>query len=385
MKPVKLALLGSTGSIGRQTLQVISSFSDGFEVVLMTSNQNVELFLQQISVYKPSWVFLHDTKANQILKQSLEQKEVKVLDTENELYQLIEELPLDVVVLAYVGIHGLEPAVSVVKSGKRLALANKEVLVSGGHIIMQLAKQTGATIVPIDSEHSAILQCLLGEKIHFVEKIFITASGGPFWGKKRNELIDVTLNEALSHPTWRMGDKITIDSATLMNKGFEVIEAYWLFGLDPSRIEVIIHPQSIIHSMVQFVDGSMKAQMSVPDMRIPILYALTYPNRLYASFLHQNVVDFPELQFFKPDVEVFKHLKFAYEALKAGPSACCVLNAANDYAVSLFLQNQIAFLDMQVMVEKCLEKLSNHNTSSIEEIIDLHRLTIAYCQTLKNI
>lgn len=384
MKTNKLAVLGSTGSIGRQTLDIVTSLPDNFEVLLMSANQNLELFLHQIELVRPSWVFLHDSKANQALKQKLNHKEIRVINSEQELYFLIEELPLDVVVLAYVGIHGLEPASRTVKSGKRLALANKEVLVSAGEIITAMAIKAKASIIPIDSEHSAILQCLLGERIDFVEKLILTASGGPFYGRKREELAEVTLHEALCHPTWKMGNKITIDSATLMNKGFELIEAHWLFGLPHSKIEVIIHPQSIIHSMVHFIDGSIKAQMSFPDMRIPILYALTYPERMHAPFLHQDVWAYPNLQFLKPDMEVFRHLKYAYEALQAGTSACCALNAANDYAVSLFLKNQIAFLDMQYLVEKSLEKFSSEKVTTIEEVVDLHKRTIAFCQTLKH-
>lgn len=378
----KIAILGSTGSIGQQTLEVLSMFPELFQVELLTAHQNVDLFLHQMQRFRPTWAFLHHEQSNLLLMQQMHQSQTRVLADENDLFHLLEEEPFDVVVLAYVGIHGLKPAYHVIKRGKKLALANKEVLVAGGEFIMRLVKQTGATILPIDSEHSAIFQCLAGEQVSSVHKLIITASGGPFLGKSREDLVHVTLNDALAHPTWKMGNKITIDSATLMNKGFEVIEAHWLFDIPPQQIEVVIHPQSIIHSMVQFVDGSFKAQLSLPDMRIPILYALSYPDRFKAPLLQQNVSDFPPLQFLKPDLDVFLHLKLAYEALKIGSAACCVLNAANDYAVSLFLENKISFLDMQKMVVKAFEKLSHLQISSLDEVMELYQQTVHYCRSL---
>jgi len=379
----KIAILGSTGSIGRQTLEVVSMFPDVFEVELLTANQSLDLFLRQVEVVQPKWAFLHDEKSNEILKQQITNSSIQVLNSDKELFTLLEEAQLDVVVLAYVGIYGLLPAYHVVKSGKKLALANKEVLVSGGEFIVSTAQKTEARILPIDSEHSAIFQCLIGEDRAFIHKLIITASGGPFWGKKREALAEVSLEEALSHPTWKMGNKITIDSATMMNKGFEVIEAHWLFGIPAKQIDVLVHPQSIVHSIVQFIDGSFKAQLSFPDMRIPILYALSYPERFYAPALQQNIYDLPKLEFAHPDMDVFLHLKMAYQALEKGTAACCVLNAANDYAVSLFLEKKIRFLEMQSIVEKALEKLGDRKVGGIEEILDLYEQTVIFCKSLK--
>lgn len=349
--------MGSTGSIGQQTLDVIAANPEAFEVEVLTAQNNAAILIEQARRFKPNAVVIANDTHYAEVKAGLANEDIKVYAGENALASVVQMEEIDIVVTALVGYSGLRPTIKAIEAGKSIALANKETLVVAGGLITRLAREKGVNIYPVDSEHSAIFQCLVGEFHNKIEKIILTASGGPFRGRKREDLQHVTRAEALKHPNWSMGAKITIDSATLMNKGLEVIEAKWLFGLEAKQVEVIVHPQSIIHSMVQFEDGSIKAQMGLPDMRLPIQFAMTYPDRLPSSFPRFDFMQYPSLTFEKPDTETFRNLALAYEALHRGGNMPCVLNAANEVVVAEFLQNNMGFLEMSDIVEQCLAKM----------------------------
>jgi 1-deoxy-D-xylulose-5-phosphate reductoisomerase len=374
-QPKKIAILGSTGSIGRQTLEVIASQPGHFEVEVITANDNVDLLIEQARKFHPNVAVISNESHYGKLKDGLADLPVKVYAGEKALCSVIEMESVDMVVAALVGYSGLKPVVKALEAGKPLALANKETLVVAGEMITALAREKGVNIYPIDSEHSAIFQCLVGEFHNPVEKVILTASGGPFRGMGRKELKTVTKAQALKHPNWSMGAKVTIDSATLMNKGLEVIEAKWLFGLSPAQVEVVIHPQSIVHSLVQFQDGSIKAQLGLPDMRLPIQFALSYPERLKTDFERLDFTNYPALTFEKPDTETFRNLALAFEALRRGGNMPCVLNAANEVAVEQFLKEKIGFLEMPDLVEHCLGKMHYIAKPVLEDYVNTDRET----------
>lgn len=364
-----IAILGSTGSIGTQALEVISEHSDFFEVVVLTANSNSDLLIQQAIKYKPNTVVITDEEKFHEVNDALFSHGVKVYAGRDALAQVVEMDVIDMVLTALVGYAGLQPTINAIKAKKHIALANKETLVVAGALITKLAKEYGVNILPVDSEHSALFQCLVGEAYNPIEKIYLTASGGPFRGMSRKQLANVSKSQALRHPNWDMGAKITIDSASLMNKGLEVIEAKWLFGLDSKQIDVIVHPQSIIHSVVQFEDGSMKAQMGLPDMKLPIQYAMAFPQRLKSSFTRFNFIDYPDLSFERPDMHAFQNLALAYEAMRKGGNSPCVLNAANEVVVDAFLKENIGFLEMSDVVATCMEKATFVTNPSYEDYV----------------
>ena len=353
----KIALLGSTGSIGQQSLEVIENNPDLFSVEVLTANNNAELLIAQAIKFMPNVVIISNESKYNRVKEALESYPIKIYAGCDAIAQVVEMGSIDTVVTAMVGYSGLLPTVRAVKAGKQIALANKETLVVAGDLITHLAIENKVEILPIDSEHSAIFQCLVGEAEESVEKIILTCSGGPFHGRSSEELAKVTVKEALKHPNWEMGAKITIDSATLMNKGFEVIEAKWLFGLKPNQIKVVVHKQSIIHSMVQFCDGSIKAQLGLPDMRLPIQFALGYPIRIKNSLPRFNFADCCTFTFTTPDTKKFRNLALAYEALEKGGNLACVLNAANEVTVKAFLNEKIAFTDIASINEQIMQKV----------------------------
>lgn len=362
-------ILGSTGSIGVNTLNVIRNFPDRFNVSALTVNSNTKLLLDQIEEFEPDLVVVKEKNAAEKVKNQLPAN-CKLLVGNDGLINAASEVEYDIFVGAMVGYAGLAPTIEAIKRGKRIALANKETLVVAGEVVNIYCKEFGAEIIPVDSEHSAIYQCLVGENIDEVEKLIITASGGPFLNKDKSFFEMATVNEALNHPNWKMGNKVTIDSATMMNKGLEVIEAHWLFGLSTEKIDVVVHPQSIIHSMVQFRDGSIKAQMGLPDMKLPIQYALTYPERFQNDFERTNIPAIGTLDFYEPDFEKFECLKLAFDALEAGGTAPCVLNAANEIAVEKFLNREIKFSRIPVLIEKALEKIENHQMLNLDTIFE---------------
>lgn len=347
----KIVILGSTGSIGTQTIDVIASNPDKFELYGITAHSNSELLISQARKYKPNFVIVTKDECYPIVKEALSNEDIKVYAGIDSVCDLVSMPSVDIVVTAMVGYAGLKPTISAVKAGKTIALANKETLVVAGELIKDLALKHHAPILPVDSEHSAIFQCLAGEITNPIEKIILTASGGPFRKHSLEELKHVTKADALKHPNWDMGAKITIDSASMMNKGFEVIEAKWLFDLNIDQIDVLVHPQSIVHSMVQFKDGSVKAQLGLPDMRLPIAYALSYPNRLENNYERLDFLKFNQLNFEKPDIERFRNLGFAFQAMKQGGNMPCILNAANEIAVYGFLNDKISFLGMSDLIE----------------------------------
>ncbi len=364
-----IAILGSTGSIGTQALEVIQEHPDQFCVEVLTAHSNSALLIQQSLKFNPNAVVISDESKYAEVKEALASTDIKVYAGKQALEQIVEMDSIDIVLTALVGAAGLPPTVKAILAKKNIALANKETLVVAGEIITQLARENGVNIYPVDSEHSAIFQCLAGEWHNPIEKIILTASGGPFRQKPAEELAEVTKAQALKHPNWTMGAKITIDSATLMNKGLEVIEAKWLFNLKPSQIDVVVHPQSIIHSLVQFEDGSMKAQLGLPDMKLPILYAMAYPHRVKTDWPRFNFMDYPQFTFEKPRIEVFRCLGLAFEALEQGGNAPCILNAANEIAVARFLNDEIKFLQIAETVEKTLQQASFIAKPSLEELI----------------
>lgn len=352
-----IAIFGSTGSIGRQALQVVEVHPEQFEVAVLTAQSNADLLIEQAIRFRPRVVVIADESKYRQVKEALSARPVKVLAGSKALNEVAEWEEIDLMLAAIVGFAGLGPSLAAIEKGIPVALANKETLVVAGDIVMRAAQKKNVPIIPVDSEHSAIFQCLVGEKSKKIEKIILTASGGPFLGKKTNFLINVKKDHALQHPNWNMGAKITIDSATLMNKGLEMIEAKWLFDLKAEQIEVIVHPQSIIHSMVQFEDGSLKAQMGLPDMKLPIQYALGYPDRLSNQFPRFLFKNYPSLTFEPPDIKTFRNLAIAMEVLRKGGNAPCVMNAANEEVVGAFLKNKLGFLEMTEVIEKCLEKI----------------------------
>jgi len=371
----RIAILGSTGSIGRQTLEVIQSHSEEFDVEVLTAQNNAALLIEQAKKFKPNAVVIGNDDHYEAVKAGLKGEDVKVFAGENSLSSVVQMDSVDLVVAALVGYSGLKSTIKAIEAGKTLALANKETLVVAGDLITRIAREKGVNILPVDSEHSAIFQCIVGEFHNRIEKVILTASGGPFRGKKTSELKAVTRAQAMKHPNWDMGAKVTIDSATLMNKGLEVIEAKWLFGLRPQQVEVIVHPQSIIHSFVQFEDGSMKAQLGLPDMRLPIQFALGYPRRLKSDFPRFDFAKYPSLTFEKPDTETFRNLALAFAALDRGGNMPCVLNAANEVAVAEFLKDRVGFLEMSDIVEQCLMKSDYIREPRLEDYVETDKLT----------
>ena len=352
----KITILGSTGSIGSQALQVIEMHPEELELQVIIANNNVDLLIRQAQKYHPRYVVIGNEKKYDQLASALNQLPIDLYAGKDSINQIVGHEAIDMVLTAVVGFSGLIPTVRALEAGKDIALANKETLVVAGEYITWLAEQKKVKIIPVDSEHSAIYQCLVGESIDWIEKIYLTASGGPFRERTIESLQKVTMKEALKHPNWTMGKKITIDSASMMNKGLEAIEAKWLFDLEPEQIDVIVHPQSVIHSIVQFIDGSMKAQMGIPDMKMPIQYALGYPARLKSTIQRFNFLDYPDLTFEKADTKKFRNLALSFEAMRTGGNMPCVLNAANEVAVEAFLEGEIGFLDMQDVIEKTLQK-----------------------------
>jgi len=365
-----IAILGSTGSIGTQALEVIDSQLDQFSVEVLTAGSNADLLIAQALKFKPNAVVIGDESKYSAVSDALWDEGIKVFAGAEALEQVVEMESVDVALTALVGFAGLKPTMKAIAAGKQIALANKETLVVAGELVTKAAREAGVNIYPVDSEHSAIFQCLAGEFHNPIEKIYLTASGGPFRGKKRSDLADVTKAQALKHPNWEMGAKITIDSATLMNKGLEVIEAKWLFALQPEQIDVIVHPQSIIHSIVQFTDGSMKAQMGLPDMKLPIQYALAYPNRLSSNFPRFNFLDYPSLTFEQPDMETFGNLGLAFKAMQRGGNMPCIMNAANEIAVAAFLNDKIKFLQIHEVIEQTMENAAFIEHPSLEQYIE---------------
>ena len=380
----KIAILGSTGSIGTQTLDVISNHTDKFSVELLTANSNIDLLIKQTIKFKPKTIIIINEKYFKRLKKSLQNINVNILFGENSLNKFYNYANIDMVVTALVGKSGLIPTINAIKNKIDIALANKETLVIAGNIINSLAKKKSVKIYPIDSEHSAIFQCLIGESEKSIEKIILTASGGPFRGKTISELKTMTKKNALKHPNWKMGDKITIDSSTLMNKGLELIEAKWLFNINIDNIEVVVHPESIIHSMVQFIDGSIKAQLGEPDMKIPIQYALSYPERISNNFPRYEFDLKKSLNFEKPCFETFNNLKLAIEAAKSEGNSPCILNASNEIVVDAFLKEEIAFLDMTKFIEESLNKISYIANPTLEELIETDLKTRNFTNKLIN-
>ena len=377
-----IALLGSTGSIGQQTLEIVEKNPNLFSIEVLTANNNVELLIEQAIQFHPDVVVINNVEKYERVKEALANYPIKIYAGSDALAQVVEMGSIDTVVTAMVGFSGLVPTIRAVKAGKQIALANKETLVVAGDLITRLSIENSVEILPIDSEHSAIFQCLVGEADNSVEKIILTCSGGPFYGKTSRELSDVTVGEALKHPNWDMGAKITIDSATLMNKGFEVIEAKWLFGLKPGQIEVVIHPQSIIHSMVQFCDGSIKAQLGLPDMRIPIQFALGYPIRIPNLLPRFNFSDCPTFTFSTPDTKKFRNLALAFEALDKGGNLACSLNAANEVSVKAFLNEKISFLDIARINEQVMEKVSFVSRPELVDYIDSDKTARIYAEEM---
>jgi 1-deoxy-D-xylulose-5-phosphate reductoisomerase len=367
MKKKNIAILGSTGSIGTQAIEVIKANPEFFCCEVLVANSNADLLIAQaIDVLPNAVVIADDTKYLQV-KEALASYDVKVFAGAKSVEQIVEMESIDVVLAAMVGFAGLPSTIHAIKHKKPIALANKETLVVAGELITKLAMENGVNIYPVDSEHSAIFQCLVGEFDNAIEKIYLTASGGPFRGKTRNDLLNITKHQALKHPNWSMGAKITIDSATLMNKGLEVIEAKWLFNVKPSQIEVVVHPQSIIHSMVQFTDGSIKAQLGLPDMKLPIHYAFSYPERIATPFERFDFTKYPAFTFEKPDTETFANLALAFKAIDMGGVMPCILNAANEISVDAFLKEKISFLQMSEVVEKTMHKINNKVKPSLED------------------
>ena len=367
---IGIAILGSTGSIGTQALEVIENHPDYFDLQVLTAGKNADLLIEQAKKYQPNTVVIGDEDSYKKVKDALWGENIHVYCGEEALCQVVEATNVHTVLTALVGYAGLKPTIHAIEAGKTIALANKETLVVAGEFITKLAREKGVNIYPVDSEHSAIFQCLVGEFHNPIEKIYLTASGGPFRGFSISDLQKVTLEQALKHPNWSMGAKITIDSASLMNKGLEVIEAKWLFNLKPEQIDVIVHPQSIVHSLIQFQDGSMKAQMGLPDMKLPIQYALSYPNRLPTNFPRFNFMDYPNLTFEAPNREVFKNLDLAYRVMDELGTSACALNAANEIAVDAFLNKKISFLEIGELNETVVNETKNILNPSYQDYVN---------------
>jgi 1-deoxy-D-xylulose-5-phosphate reductoisomerase len=379
----KVLILGSTGSIGVNTLEVIKEFPNLFKAEHLTTNTNIDLLEEQINKFHPSSVAVVDKEKAKALRNRIDAN-CTVLDGKEGLLDLTKNGGYDILISALVGFAGLAPTIEAIKRKKRIGLANKETLVAAGEIVINLIKENEAELIPVDSEHSAIFQCLTGENLNEIEKLILTASGGPFLKTDIVEFENITVEQALNHPNWNMGNKISIDSATMMNKGLEIIEAHWLFGLEKDRIQVVVHPQSVVHSMVEFIDGSIKAQLSMPDMKLPIQYALSYPNRLRSNFVNTDFPKLERLTFIEPDLNKFKCLKLAYDALEQGGTASCILNAANEVAVDNFLSKKIRFTQIPNVIEESLNKLENHISPDIETIFECDLLTRESAQNFIN-
>lgn len=375
MQKRNIAILGSTGSIGTQALEVIQANPTIFEVEVLTAQSNAQLLIEQAIAFRPNCVVIGNESLYSQVFDALDPHGIKVYAGANALESVVQMEAIDMVLTSMVGYAGLLPTIKAIEAGKHIALANKETLVVAGELITALAQQKGVNIYPVDSEHSAIFQCLVGEFHNPIEKIILTASGGPFRGKKREELIHVTKAQALKHPNWVMGAKITIDSASLMNKGLEVIEAKWLFNLKASQIDVVVHPQSIIHSLVQFEDGSIKAQMGLPDMKLPIQFALGFPNRLKSDFPRFDFINYPNLTFEQPDKKTFRNLQLAFDAMAQGGNMPCILNAANEIAVAAFLDDKIGFLQMSDLIETCMAKVPFIKHPTLDDYIQTDAAT----------
>lgn len=371
----KIAILGSTGSIGTQALEIARANKDKIEIEVLTANSNAELLISQAKEFNPSHVVIADEIKYQIVKDALADFDIKVFAGSQSIADVMDITSADTVLTAMVGYSGLQPTIKAIQNKKRIALANKETLVVAGELITKLCEENHVEIIPVDSEHSAIFQCLVGENLNAIDKVILTASGGPFKGKKREELLEITKLQALKHPNWNMGAKITIDSATLMNKGFEVIEAKWLFGLKPEQIDVVVHPQSIIHSMIEFNDGSIKAQMGLPDMKLPIHYAFFFPERIKTDFKRLSFSEVNSLTFEKPDMETFRNLTLAYEAMHKGGNLACILNAANEIAVDAFLKDKIKFLQIAELNEKCMNTISFIQKPTLDDYVQTDKET----------
>lgn len=378
----KIALLGSTGSIGTQTLDIIAEYPDLFSVEVLIAGSNIDLLIQQALKFKPKYAIIANDSLYSQLSNALAPLGINVAAGKKAICEAMALDSIDVVVTAAVGYSGLEPTISAIKAGKRIALANKETLVVAGELVTSLLKDSASTIIPVDSEHSAIHQCLVGEDAKSIKKLIITASGGPFRNKTLTELKHVTVADALKHPNWSMGAKITIDSATMLNKAFEIIEARWLFGIEAEKIEAVVHPQSIIHSMVEFVDNSVKAQLGLPDMHLPIRYALGDATRLKTTAPALTLADYATLTFEKPDTEKFPCLNLAYEALKSKGNTACIINAANEIAVAAFLKQQISFLDIYKIIEKSIANISFINSPTFEDYVNTNTETRAYAESI---
>lgn len=379
-----IAILGSTGSIGTQTLQVIEANPDRFCAEVLTANRNADLLIEQARKFKPGIVVIADEEKYSYVQEALSLEDVKVYAGADAIAQVVATASVEVVVTAMVGYSGLIPTVNAIRAGKTVALANKETLVVAGDLINRLVEEYKVAILPVDSEHSAIFQCLVGESRNPAEKLILTASGGPFRGRDTAFLEKVTAADALKHPNWNMGAKVTIDSASMMNKGFEMIEAKWLFGMKPEQIEVVVHPQSIIHSMVQFADGSIKAQLGVPDMRLPIQYALTYPERAKSSFGRVDFSVTRELTFEEPDRKTFRNLQLAYEAVAQGGNMPCILNAANEVAVEAFLQGKLAFTAMPDLIGETMQQVAFVGRPSMDDFIETDRVSREFARNYLN-
>jgi len=379
----RVGILGSTGSIGTQALEVIENHSEKFEVEFITANNNTKLLIEQAKKFQPNVVVIANEEKYDEVFEALQDEPLKVYTGAEALNQVVEMDSVDVVLTAMVGFSGLIPTINAIKSKKNIALANKETLVVAGDLIKKLVTENNVNIYPVDSEHSAIFQCLTGEFSNPVEKIYLTASGGPFRTFTEEQLANVTKAQALKHPNWEMGAKITIDSATLMNKGLEAIEAKWLFDLQPEQIDIIIHPQSIIHSIAQFEDGSMKAQMGLPDMKLPILYAMAYPNRYKTNFERFNFLNYPSFTFEQPDFKRFPSLGLAFEAMRKGGNMPCILNAANEIAVSLFLDEKIGFMDIPKLVEAAMNKIDFIANPDLEDYKATDKITREFVKNIK--
>lgn len=377
-----ISILGSTGSVGTQALEVVQANPGLYKVLALSAQCNASLLISQALTFAPELVVIGDESQYLTVKTALAGTTIRVLAGEAALCEAAALAGVDVVLTAVVGSAGLKPTIAAIEAGKDIALANKETLVVAGDLITSLAKKHGVKIIPVDSEHSAIFQCLVGEENEALEKIYLTASGGPFRGKDREFLANVTKIEALKHPNWVMGAKITIDSASLMNKGLEVIEAKWLFDLEADQIDVIVHPQSIVHSIAQFKDGSMKAQMGVPDMKLPIHYALAYPERISTDFKRFNFLEYPELTFYPADNETFRNLDLAYTALRKGGNMPCIINAANEVVVNAFLQDKIGFLEMSEVIEKCMEGIAFIEAPGLENYLETDQHTRIFANQL---
>jgi len=378
----RIAILGSTGSIGKNAIEVILNFPNRFKVTYLAVNKNIKLLLEQVKLLKPKGVVIFDKEKAEEFSNFVN-GEVEVLSGEEGLLEVVSRDDVDIVLNSLVGFSGLKPTIKAIESKKRIALANKETLVVAGEIITKLLRENNVELIPVDSEHNAIFQCLVGEKISDINRIILTASGGPFLYKNKAELENVTVEEALKHPNWKMGSKITIDSATLMNKGLEVIEAHWIFGLPVDRIKVVIHPQSVIHSMVEFIDGSIKAQLGVPDMKIPIQYALTYPERKHANYGQVDFVKLGQMTFLEPDLDKFECLKIAYEVAKLGGTYPTVLNAANEVAVEAFLNRKIKFTMIHEVIKKAIDAHKPKFNPDLDDILTADSETRKFVKNLE--